>query len=136
MFGAPGGAGLQGTLEQQLQRQMANPSGIDTTAARAEESDVIGHGLGRRAEQIRQQYAQRGQSGTPSEAAALRQAEEQGQRDMTGMRRGIRADQARLQQQGRGQAMTTSANWLRGEKTLGQQQKNQDLNTFMSAYGL
>jgi hypothetical protein len=55
---------------------------------------------------------------------------------MTGMRRGIRADQARLQQQGRGQAMTTTANWLRGEKTLGQQQKNQDLNTFMSAYGL
>jgi hypothetical protein len=122
---------------------MRDPSGIDMTAARAEESDVIGQGVGRRAEQIRQQYAQRGQSGTQGEAAAIRQAEEQGQRDMTGMRRGLRRDQAGLQQRGRGQAMTTAANWLRGEKSFGlsqqaqqQQQQSQQLGTFMSAYGL
>lgn len=119
--GAAGGPGLQRAVTGGISQEIASPSGLPTRQMLAESADAIGRSTSRGADELRESFARRGQTGTEAERAALRELEESSQRDRRSEARDIAQRDVMTRLQRRLQAMNIGANFLRGERsdTLG-----------------
>ena len=134
--GTPGrtldfGRGIGGKRMIQSTPQRAGGSTLPVEAIQAQIGENIGAQAAAQQKSIREDFARRGQSGTPAEAAAIRAAESGAGRERNSLQRDLMVADSAAGREDRYRYSQLGANFLRGEQSgqLGA------LRNYLGAYG-